>query len=170
MSAYTCSHLNQLVTGNRSGTLSACGWTQTAGLADLAVNAQPAAVFQNADWTAKGLTVPVGDTTLTVTRTAADQTTSQSSMSISRPQDAVQFVHDLNGNLLGEGQWLCTWDAENRLATAESTLGALGRHRLEYPYDGLGRRRSRRVRSWRADHPGYWRRQRRRPAAVATPA
>ena len=147
MSAYTYNNLNPLLTGNGSGTLSAFGWTSTAGLADISV-----AAGQQTQ-AAKGLAQPVGDTAITVTRTATDQTTSPSSTSRTRPQGAVQFVHGPNGNLLGEGQWLYTWDAGNRLVSAESTLGALARLRLEYVYDGLGRRRVKREYAWTTD---YW--------------
>jgi RHS repeat-associated protein len=150
VSAYTYNNLNQLVTGNWSGTLSAFGWTGTSGLSGVSVAAgqqqQAATVFQNGDWTAKGLAVPAGDTTLTVTRTAADQTTAQAQSTVTRPAAATQFTHDLNGNMLGEGQWQYTWDDENRLAAVTPTgATAASRPRLEYVYDGLGRRRIRRV-------------------------
>ncbi len=111
----------------------------------------PAIVFQAGDWTAKGLALPAGDTTLTVTRTAQDQTTAQAQASVTRPADATQFTHDPNGNMLGEGLWQYTWDEENRLVAVTPTgPAAASRPRLEYVYDGLGRRRLRRTYSWDA--------------------
>jgi RHS repeat-associated protein len=148
VSTYTFNNLNQLVTGNWSGTLSAFGWTRAAGLSGVSVTAgqqtETATVFQNGDWTAKGLTVPAGDTTLSVVRTAQDQTTATAEATVTRPADATQFTHDLNGNMLALDGWTLAWDDENRLVSAVKT----GSAKVECVYDGLGRRRVRRLFAW----------------------
>jgi RHS repeat-associated protein len=56
------------------------------------------------------------------------------------PQTPEMFTNDADGNLLTDGRWTCTWDAENRLLTqtARTTVGL--KERLAYEYDWQGRR------------------------------
>ena len=152
VSAYTYNNLNQLVTGDWSGTLSAFGSTQTTNLDAVTVDAQTATVFDQGGWTAKGLTVPEGDTTLTVTRTATDQTTTQAQTTVTRPADATTYTHDLNGNMQGDGRWTYTWNDENRLISAEESpnVGGSTCWRLLFSYDGQGRRRTKLEHTWNA--------------------
>jgi RHS repeat-associated protein len=152
VSAYTYNNLNQLVTGNWSGTLSAFGWTSTAGLAGVSVDTQPAMVFQKGEWTAKGFSVPAGQHTFQVVRTAQNQTQATAQATVTRPAAATQFTHDANGNMLGEVQWLYTWDAENRLVAVTPSPPDAHTPKLTYVYDGLGRRRVKREYVWATDH------------------
>jgi RHS repeat-associated protein len=70
------------------------------------------------------------------------------------PATPEAFAYDLDGNLTGDGRWLYTWDAENRLIAME-TVGAClqaipgfpGR-RLEFNYDAAGRRIQKKVSNW----------------------
>ena len=52
--------------------------------------------------------------------------------------------YDLDGNLLRDGRWLYTWDAENRLVKMQpldyQTAPANSRRQLDFEYDALGRR------------------------------
>jgi RHS repeat-associated protein len=62
------------------------------------------------------------------------------------------FTHDADGNLTQDGQWIYTWDANNRLITMETqsvayTAGA-PRQKLEFAYDSQGRRFSKKVYDW----------------------
>ena len=150
VSAYTYNNLNQLVTGDWSGALSAFGWTQTADLDNVSVDGQSATTFEEGQWTAKGLTVPDGDTTLTVTRTATDQTTTRAQTTVTRPADATAYTYDLNGNMLTDGQWTYTWNDENRMISAEEdpNVGGGSSRRLLFSYDGQGRRRTKSVYTW----------------------
>ncbi len=52
------------------------------------------------------------------------------------------FEFDDDGNLLSDGRWLMTWDAENRVVRKESlpTLPQLAQHRLDYTLDSSGRK------------------------------
>jgi RHS repeat-associated protein len=50
---------------------------------------------------------------------------------------SVTLTHDANGNLTGEGTWTFTYDAENRLRTANRAGTA-----ASYLYDPLGRRQA----------------------------
>jgi len=49
------------------------------------------------------------------------------------------LVHDLDGNLVRDGRWVYSWDAENRLVRLMS-WGNLDRRRVDWTYDALGRR------------------------------
>jgi RHS repeat-associated protein len=60
--------------------------------------------------------------------------------------------YDLDGNLIQDGQWVYTWDAENRLASATQKVinrapGVEGpkRQRLEFAYDYMNRRIAKKV-------------------------
>jgi len=58
------------------------------------------------------------------------------------PKTPELFSYDADGNLLSDGRWNYTWDAENRLVKVESrsdTPQASWR-RVEWTYDALGRR------------------------------
>jgi RHS repeat-associated protein len=55
------------------------------------------------------------------------------------------FAYDSDGNLTQDGRWTYAWDAENRLVVMEArsevaTLSPALRLRLEFAYDGSGRR------------------------------
>ncbi len=52
------------------------------------------------------------------------------------------FTFDADGNLLSDGVWNYTWDAENRLIAQEmsTSLPVAARQRLEFTYDWQGRR------------------------------
>lgn len=67
------------------------------------------------------------------------------------------FAHDADGNLTADGRWSYQWDAENRLIAMETLpavaapagpLPANERRRLEFAYDGLGRRIRKVVKIW----------------------
>jgi hypothetical protein len=63
------------------------------------------------------------------------------------------FTYDLNGNTTGDGTWTYTWNEENRMVEAESkpALDESGKKKLEFLYDGQGRRRVKKVYSYSAD-------------------
>jgi RHS repeat-associated protein len=47
--------------------------------------------------------------------------------------------YDLDGNLVRDGRWMYSWDAENRLVRVMSWGGA-DRRRVDWTYDAMGRR------------------------------
>jgi YD repeat-containing protein len=58
------------------------------------------------------------------------------------PKTPETLTYDADGNLLSDGRWNYTWDAENRLVKVESrsdTPPASWR-RVEWTFDPLGRR------------------------------
>ena len=54
------------------------------------------------------------------------------------------FTYDVNGNLLSDGRWNYTWDAENRLVEVETNLSAASagvkQEKYVYVYDWTGRK------------------------------
>jgi RHS repeat-associated protein len=70
------------------------------------------------------------------------------------PKTPEMFQHDPDGNLTQDGRWIYTWDAENRLVAVESRTGilpvAVPRQRLEFAYDHMSRRVSKKVYTWDA--------------------
>ncbi len=65
------------------------------------------------------------------------------------PPKTQSFTYDLDGNLTGDGLWTYTWDAENRLKSAETSgsLANWARCRLDMVYDYQGRRVAKTVRT-----------------------
>jgi len=66
------------------------------------------------------------------------------------PKTPETFTYDADGNLLSDGRWNYTWDAENRLVKVESrsdTPQASWR-RVEWRYDALGRRIRQTTSTW----------------------
>jgi len=58
------------------------------------------------------------------------------------PKTPETFTYDADGNLLSDGRWNYTWDAENRLVKVESRSDTpqASLRRVEWTYDALGRR------------------------------
>jgi RHS repeat-associated protein len=75
------------------------------------------------------------------------------------PQTPENFAYDLDGNILSDGRWNYTWDAENRLiametyghrsgqSTAVWTSGVPQVH-IDFFYDYQGRRISKKISNW----------------------
>ena len=63
------------------------------------------------------------------------------------------FSYDDDGNLIGDGRWTYTWDAENRLIRMETQPAVAAafpalKQRLEFAYDAQGRRIQKLVKTW----------------------
>jgi RHS repeat-associated protein len=56
------------------------------------------------------------------------------------PKTREQFAYDLDGNLLSDGRWNYTWDAENRLVAMTNNTGVGPLYGLTFTYDAKGRR------------------------------
>jgi RHS repeat-associated protein len=72
------------------------------------------------------------------------------------PATPESYQYDLDGNLLSDGRWNYTWDAENRLASMVTKVDAADagapRQRITFGYDYAGRRISKKVEDWVTDH------------------
>ncbi|MCH8511109.1 MAG: hypothetical protein LAT83_05595 [Kiritimatiellae bacterium] len=68
------------------------------------------------------------------------------------PQTPELYTHDEEGNLLADGRWNYTWDANNRLHSMETRPAAwqagVPRRQLKFSYDYMGRRFQKQVYHW----------------------
>jgi RHS repeat-associated protein len=66
------------------------------------------------------------------------------------PQTPENYSYDADGNLLSDGRWTYTWDAENRLIGMTSLSGApaASMYQLAFAYDYQGRRIQKTVSTW----------------------
>gem|GEM_PF-1503127 len=73
------------------------------------------------------------------------------------PRNPESFSYDEDGNLLSDGTWVYTWDAENRLIGMENTndyyVATGKKQKLAFAYDETGRRVEKKVWSWNS---GAW--------------
>ena len=65
--------------------------------------------------------------------------------SIYLPQTPENFSYDSDGNLLTDGRWNYTWDAENRLSTLAARTSAGPQQSMKFEYDSKGRRIGKKV-------------------------
>jgi RHS repeat-associated protein len=73
------------------------------------------------------------------------------------PQTPEHFAYDADGNLMSDGRWTYSWDAENRLVnvTGLSSLSANAKLKLDFAYDQQGRRISKVVSTWNSSTANY---------------
>ncbi len=73
------------------------------------------------------------------------------------PKNVEAYTYDLDGNLTSDGRWTYTWDAENRLISMEAIAAApvAAKLRLEFAYDGMGRRIQKKVYNWNVGAGAY---------------
>lgn len=57
-------------------------------------------------------------------------------------------AYDLDGNMLSDGAWIYSWDAENRLVRAGPVVTNVGSVRLHCAYDFMSRRVQKEVENW----------------------
>jgi YD repeat-containing protein len=87
----------------------------------------------------------------------AQEIAAKASRTVTVPGSPEEFHYDEDGNLTSDGLWTYTWDAENRLISAESGMGVppMSRQRLEFAYDYMGRRVSKTVYPWDSNIDDY---------------
>ena len=71
--------------------------------------------------------------------------------------ESARFTVDADGNLTQDGRWTYVWDAENRLTsmTALTTIPDAAKKKLEFTYDYMGRRISKKTYTWDAGTLSY---------------
>jgi RHS repeat-associated protein len=155
---YTTNSLNQYSQRTVPGAVDIIGTAAAA--ANVTVNGQ--APYRRSEYFAQTLTLsntaaPVyAQANITGVRTGAgpggqDVVTNQSGY-VYLPKTPEAFTYDLDGNLTSDGRWTYTWDAENRLTTMTALTGVpnSAKRRLEFIYDGIGRRVQKKVYNWNA--------------------
>ena len=73
------------------------------------------------------------------------------------PPAVESFSYDFDGNLINDGRWLYSWNAENRLIGMEAAANVPveAKKKLEFNYDHLGRRILKKVSVWNAGTSQY---------------
>src|SRR5207249_854597 len=56
------------------------------------------------------------------------------------PRNPESFSYDDDGNLLSDGRWTITWDAENRAKSFVDSSGVAPAMQVQCTYDSVGRR------------------------------
>ncbi|MBC2735424.1 MAG: RHS repeat protein [Desulfobacteraceae bacterium] len=59
---------------------------------------------------------------------------------VAPPQEEKALIYDEDGNLIEDGRFRYSWNAENRLVAVDPKVAVTGAKRLEFAYDYLGRR------------------------------
>ena len=67
------------------------------------------------------------------------------------PATPEAYTYDADGNLLSDGRWSYSWDAENRLIAMETATAVAPKARLEFAYDAESRRIRKQVFAWNND-------------------
>jgi RHS repeat-associated protein len=91
-------------------------------------------------WTELSMNNTTGSVWQPVTVTATGLTTVTGNVFVAKTPEV--FSYDLDGNMISDGRWNYTWDAENRLIKVESRpdTPSSSWRRIEWTYDALGRR------------------------------
>jgi RHS repeat-associated protein len=73
------------------------------------------------------------------------------------PPAVESFTYDFDGNLINDGRWIYSWNAENRLIGMEAAAGVPveAKKKLEFNYDFMGRRILKKVSVWNAGTSQY---------------
>ncbi len=138
---YTANNLNQYTQRTVPGIFDVAG--SAAAAATVTVNSSSSGVYRHGPYffdsfpmsnnpnAAYNSSLPVSDGTTTTNLTAFVAGTPEA------------MTYDNDGNLLTDGRWSYTYDAENRLMAMETNVSAItdpGKRKLEFKYDYLGRR------------------------------
>jgi RHS repeat-associated protein len=150
VAGYANNRLNQITSRDVPGAVDVMG----VALAGSTVAVNNGAPYRHAEYFRKELTVANGSTPVwqEVDVTATGETPVVRHTFV--PQTAESFTPDADGNLLQDGRWACTWDAENRLVQFVKRFPTTDLASIPYPsaqkptvfekvtyeYDAQGRR------------------------------
>ena len=132
---YSVNNLNQIISRDFPGTNDIVG----AALAtnSVTLNGQPAWHKWEYFWG----TVTTNNTAAPAWLTATVASGGASNTgSVYLAQTPEQFSYDADGNLISDGRWTYTWDAENRLIGMAVNTAAGPQYQLTFAYDAKGRR------------------------------
>jgi len=107
----------------------------------------PADPDSEGNWIIKDIPLNTGSNTLTTEVKDKFNRVKTDTRSVTLAQAPV-FTYDLNGNTTGDGTWTYTWNEENRLVEAIKSNAGIPACKLEFSYDGQGRRRVKKVYNW----------------------
>ncbi len=166
VSTYTANPLNQIARRTIPGVIDVLGAASADATVTVAVNGgAPEAVERQGDRFFRQVTVDnavaaqLRRFTLTGVKNLAgpnaEDVVAVTATSALLPKSPEGFSHDADGNLIADGRWRYAWDAENRLVSLETApdlvLAGASRRKLEFGYDGVGRRVEKKVSNWNGD-------------------
>ena len=140
--SFTVDSANQLTNINRTGTLTLNGSLPAPALG-VSVNGLPAQTNSDFTFAQTNMTLTNGQNTFVILATNAYGVKATNNFSLNSPiNTALQY--DANGNLTNDGAMSLIFDAENRL----TNVNVAGQWKVEFVFDGLGRRRLERDYFW----------------------
>ena len=139
---FTVGVSNQIQTVARTGNLTVSG-ALTAPATSLTVNGTNALVYSDLTFASTNNTLANGGNTFTVIAQDIHGASATNVIAVNLPT-SVGFLYDGNGNLTNDGTRSFVYDVENQLTNVFVT----GVWRVDFIYDGLGRRRVTREYSW----------------------
>ena len=149
--SYTTNALNQYTSRTVPGIFDVAG--SAASAATVTVNGSNAGVTRHGDYFFKGQSMANNPNAVFSTLAISDGTTT-ANLAAFLQGTPEPMSYDDDGNLLSDGRWDYTFDAENRLVSAQthtalspSILPNADARRLEFKYDYLGRRTQKTVRA-----------------------
>jgi RHS repeat-associated protein len=144
---YSANNLNQYTSRDAPGAVDIIG----AALASSTVSVNNNSPYRRIEYFRQELSVNNSSAPQwqSVTVTASGQSPNATG-NIYVPKTPEQFTYDADGNLLTDGRWTYTWDAENRLLSmsAISTVPTAAKLKLDFIYDYRGRRIQKTVSTW----------------------
>jgi RHS repeat-associated protein len=136
--AYSANNVNQYTSRDVPGAVDVMG----IGFATNTVTVNGQGVYRKGEYFRKELSVnnALAPAWTNITVNATGQASVSGNALV--PKTPEGFTYDADGNLVQDGIWIYTWDAENRLIAMESGTGVppVARQRLEFAYDWQGRR------------------------------
>jgi RHS repeat-associated protein len=143
--SYSVNSLNEHINRTVPGAVDVLGAAKTT--ASVTVNSA-AVTTRKGEYYWKELSVANGSTPVwqSVSVTATEGANNQnSSGNLFVPQTPEVFVYDADGNLTTNGQWVLTWDGENRLTRMVVNTAVGPQQRIDFEYDWQGRRIAKKV-------------------------
>jgi len=131
---YTANNLNQITSRDIPAYVDIMGASILTNT--VTVNGQTA--YRNQEYYRQQLAANNGTSALWTNITVAGGQTVTGNVYV--PKEPESFSYDLDGNLLSDGSWAYTWDAENRLVGMTNNTGVGPLYGLGFAYDPKGRR------------------------------
>ena len=144
--SYTVNALNQYTQRTVPGVFDVAGGAASG--ATVTVNSSSSGVTRHGEYFFKGQSMSNNPNPVFATLAVSDGTTTTNVLAFTAGTPEA-FTYDDDGNLISDGRWTRTYDAENRLIAMETTAAAYGtgltRQKIEFRRDALGRMAGKKV-------------------------
>jgi RHS repeat-associated protein len=144
LETFGANSLNELSTLSRTGALTVAG-TTTSPATNVTVNSLGASLYADSTFARTNLSVASGNNTFTAIASDSYGRSDTNAVTVNLPA-SLNYIYDLNGNLLSDGFRGFDYDDENQLIRITVTNG----WKSEFTYDGRMRRRIRKEFTWQS--------------------